>query len=151
MHFTKPDNQHQDNSKAGPPATDTVAGLKFLPSLTADAGPLWRDSSMGVPARFLAAITALRRACTSRTKCLRVVERAQVGADGCCMQSQQSVHKRKACTYIPKHCTGPCCMPRHTKENTICKVCTSCVFCAISFLKYLVHVVLCNRMQHCVG
>ena len=59
MHFTNPDNQHQDNSKVGPAASDAVAGLMFLPSLTSDAGPLWRDSSMGVPARFLAATTAL--------------------------------------------------------------------------------------------
>ena len=35
-----------------------------LPNLTSDAGPLGQVSSIGTPALFLAAIAALRLACT---------------------------------------------------------------------------------------
>ncbi len=62
---------YQDSSKAGPVANDSeaVAGCTVLPNLTSAPKPVWwRVDSIGLPARLLDAVTALRRACVTSAK-----------------------------------------------------------------------------------
>ena len=62
---------YQDSSKAGPVANDSeaVAGCTVLPNLTSVPKPVWeRVDSIGLPARVLDAVTALRRACVTSAK-----------------------------------------------------------------------------------